>query len=388
MRIAVVGLGILGASVARCLAASGAEVVVLERTAPLSGTSGTSFAWTNSHRKNPTSYHDLNVTAMAEHNALANVPAPGPAWLAQTGNIEWATDQSNKERLTLAVEELIARDYPVEWITPARARELVPDLHIPTEVDDIAYYPSEGYVIPALLLARLWGEARDHGAQLRCPAEVIRLDERASSVHVELTDDTLDVDMVVTTTGRWTETLTATTGQRIPMVDPNRAGSAPVGFLGYTNALPTRLDRVLTTPGLNVRPDGGGRLVLQGLDLDADADPTNPPHPEGAYARQLCSRLTTLLDGTSNVHIETMRVGQRAMPADGLPVAGFLNDSGRIYTLATHSGITLGPLLGKLAARELLTDSQHETLAEFRPQRLIDKDDTPPPAQARFAGEQ
>ncbi|MER6985013.1 FAD-binding oxidoreductase, partial [Streptomyces carpinensis] len=84
----------------------------------------------------------------------------------------------------------------------------------------------------------------------------------------------------------------------------------------------------------------------------------------------------------------SLRVGQRALPADGLTVAGFLGDNARIYTVATHSGITLGPLLGRLAAQELLTGDPEDLLADFRPERLIGRTELPTLRPARFAGQQ
>ncbi|MFE7330168.1 hypothetical protein ACFU8W_35445 [Streptomyces sp. NPDC057565] len=181
--------------------------------------------------------------------------------------------------------------------------------------------------------------------------------------------------------GRWTEALTAAAGHRIPVADPDAAGTATVGLLGYTNPLPACLDRVLTTPRLNVRPDGAGRLIVQGLDLDADADPAAPPAVDGQHAGELCRRLTDLLAGTAGARLESLRV-------DGLTVAGFLGDNARVYTLATHSGITLGPLLGRLAAQELFTAEPDDLLADFRPGRLIGRTRLPALQPARFAGQQ
>ena len=58
--IIVIGAGSVGANVAYRLAERGARVTVLEAATPGSGTSGTSFAWTNSFHKTPRDYHDLN----------------------------------------------------------------------------------------------------------------------------------------------------------------------------------------------------------------------------------------------------------------------------------------------------------------------------------------
>ncbi len=71
MKIAVIGLGVLGVSVARSLALMGAQVIVFERAGAMDGTSGTSFAWINSHSKKPRSYHDLNVAGRVERSGTA-----------------------------------------------------------------------------------------------------------------------------------------------------------------------------------------------------------------------------------------------------------------------------------------------------------------------------
>ncbi|WP_369208307.1 NAD(P)/FAD-dependent oxidoreductase [Streptomyces sp. PU-14G] len=386
MRIAVVGLGVIGAAAARSLARAGAEVTVFERTAPAAGTTGTTFAWINSHQKDPLAYHELNVAGIAEHEALQE---PGGQWFFRGGNLEWARP-SGHAHLAAALAELRRRDYPAEWITPAQARKLVPDLRVPDEVTDIAWYPQEGYVLPAALLARLWGEARDHGAVLRCPEEVVAATGESGRARLTLASGASErYDVAVLAAGRWSEGLAAASGLSLPMADPQAAGSATVGLLGYTAPLATRLGRVLTTPELNVRPEGGGRLVVQGLDLDVDADPAAPPRPDGAHARELVGRLRGLLAGTEGARLESFRVGQRSLPADGKTAAGF-DSGGSVYAIATHSGITLGPLLGRLAAEEIVMGRESPLLTEFRPDRFagVDKETFAPLAPARFAGQQ
>ncbi len=71
--VLVVGAGCVGANVAYRLAERGAAVTVLDAGAPGAGTSGASFAWTNSFGKTPRDYHDLNVASMEEHAALIKI---------------------------------------------------------------------------------------------------------------------------------------------------------------------------------------------------------------------------------------------------------------------------------------------------------------------------
>jgi glycine/D-amino acid oxidase-like deaminating enzyme len=292
-RVAVIGAGVLGTATARSLALGGAHVVLYERTAIGAGTSTSSFAWVNSHIKEPPAYRDLNAAGILEHHVMHAAQGPGLDWFYPTGNLEWTKDVSGDRSLEKAVDRLTGRGYPAVWITPRRACELVPDLRVPATVDRVAYFPMEGHALPQLLLSRLWSEARDRGAQLRCPAEVSELLPAPNGrVLLRTTAGSADTfDVAVTAVGRWTGRLTAAAGLPVPMADPGVPGSAAVGFLGWTGPVPTRLDRVLITPHLNVRPDGGGRLVVQNLELDAAADPVARP--------QRMARLPATSSGTS-----------------------------------------------------------------------------------------
>lgn len=80
MRVIVIGAGVVGASVAYRLAQGGAVVSVLERDRVGAGTSGSSFAWTNSNNKTPRAYHDLNVAGMRAHAALRDEFGATPWW--------------------------------------------------------------------------------------------------------------------------------------------------------------------------------------------------------------------------------------------------------------------------------------------------------------------
>ena len=58
------------------------------------------------------------------------------------------------------------------------------------------------------------------------------------------------------------------------------------------------------------------------------------------------------------------------MPPDGYPVVGAHPELPGFYTVVTHSGITLGPVLGPLVADELLTGRPVPLLAPYRPDRF------------------
>lgn len=383
MRIAIIGLGVLGAGTARTLAKAGASVTVFERTAPGAGTTGTSYGWINSHRKQLRSYHELNVAGMAEHVALWE---PGCTWYVRSGLLEWAQEETDRQRLDANIDRLRGYGYPVERITRARAAELAPDVLIPPDVTDPAWYPGEGYALPTALLARLWGEARDHGAELRCPAEVTAVEPVGNGARVHSAGSEPEhFDRVVLAVGRWTGQLTKTLTPAIPMLAPQDPASP--GLLAYTAPLAARVPLPVITPELNLRPDGGGRLLLAALDLNTHNAIGERPELDTAFADEVLRRLRTLVRGGEYARLEHVDLGLRSLPADGHTVAG-TDASGQIYILATHSGITLGPLLGRLAAQEILQDQRVPLLNDFRPERFTGADTLPSVAPARQAGEQ
>jgi glycine/D-amino acid oxidase-like deaminating enzyme len=346
-------------------------VTVYEARHPGAGTSTTSFAWVNSSDKQPRAYHDLNVLGMAAHRELQGLSATGPRWFHRTGRLEWAEEAEHAADLAGRVASLDAWGYPSRWITREEAVGLEPDLRIPAGVPEVAWFPEEGYVLPAVLLGRLLGEARDRGAVLRMPAAVQTIEPTPRGARIGLEGGLVEeVDVAVSCVGRWSTGLLASAGYRVPLADPDAAGSATVGFLAWTAPLVARLRGIVTAPTVTVRPDGGGRLVLQHLPLDSAADPARPPRPEDPVAGRLRDGLARTLVGGEYARIEQIRVGQRALPADGQTICGWLGDPGHLYAIATHSGITLGPLLGRLAAQEILMDGLAGPLSTFRPGRF------------------
>jgi glycine/D-amino acid oxidase-like deaminating enzyme len=356
LRAIVIGAGVIGVAVAAGLARRGARVTVLEADRPGSGTSGNTFAWVNSANKEPDSYFALNLAGMRAHQNLAGDHSP---WYFPTGNLERATTDEHRAALAAKLDRLASRGYPTRRLTAAQAHELEPDL-VHTDGDH-AFFPGEAYVLPVPLLAGLLADARDRGVTVRTRAAVTEVD--GGTVHTA--DGTrYDADVVVSCAGRWTTRVAAMAGADVPMIDPELAGSPAVGFLATTAPVPVRLSRVLHTSRLHVRPDGGGRLMLHALDLDQTADPAAPaPGVADEFAR----RLPEVLAGAEDVPVEAVRIGQRSIPGDGRTVAGFTDP--RFYVVATHSGITLAPLLGELVAGEVF-GTESAMLADFRPDRF------------------
>jgi glycine/D-amino acid oxidase-like deaminating enzyme len=369
MKVIVIGAGVLGLSVARQLAVAGEEVLLLDPRGAGTGTTATTFAWTNSSRKLNPDYHRLNLAGMEEHARLAEQLRGAPSYFP-SGALQWA-DSSSEEWLAGNVERLRALGYPAHWVTPEEATRIAGDLRIPESITSIAYFPGEGYVLPEVFVENLLADAERHGARLAF-GEVVAIDDGPDGVSVTLAGgDILTGDRVVLAAGRWTQGLAARTGIDVPMVTDTGRGSQTVGLLGYARSPELDLRCVIHSPGLNLRPAAGGQTVLQALDLNTEVDPAAPPSADGDLARTIAGRFSALLTDPGRVPEIELRIGFRSLPADGHTVAGYASGHSRVYCLVSHSGVTLAPILGRLVAAEITTDQEQTLLRPFRPTRFI-----------------
>ena len=71
-----------------------------------------------------------------------------------------------------------------------------------------------------------------------------------------------------------------------------------------------------------------------------------------------------------DAEVESVGVGWRPLPVDGLPIVGHVPDAPRVYLAAMHSGVTLAPIIGHLAAMEILDGVSVDLLSDFRIGRL------------------
>ncbi len=385
MRIVVVGAGVIGTTIAVHLAEAGCQVTVVDQRWPGAGTSSTSYAWANANGKEPEAYFELNRRGLDAHHAMAR---EGGEWFFGNGHIEVAVTDAHVEHLRARVDRMHARDYPVRWLTDEQAVEAYPDLIVPKGHQAIAQFPSEGHVFPALYLAHMLGRARRAGVDLRDHSTVSGIAPSDGGAAVELENrERLECERVVVAAGRWTQQVAALAGGSVPLVSHTAPGDITVGYLWETGPLPVRLPGLLTCPWINVRPEGGGRLLLQALDLDDTAAASAPADVHGAVAPEMVRRLQEVLQGTAGAEVRRGVVGRRVMPADGRTIAGTVPGLSWMYAVATHSGVTLAPYLGRAVAEEIV--GGHDDLLDgFRPSRFEEATDLPVPIQPRKPGEQ
>ena len=71
--------------------------------------------------------------------------------------------------------------------------------------------------------------------------------------------------------------------------------------------------------------------------------------------------------------VDTWWLAYRPMPSDRLPIVGRLPWLDPLYVAVSHSGVTLAPVLGRLIAAEVATQTTDGLLAPFRPARFAER---------------
>jgi len=361
--VAVVGVGIVGASAVHVLARAGARVIALDSAAPGGGTSGTSFAWVNAVRKEPEVYHRLNAAGMAMHRELARELGEDGGY-HEHGSLEWADGSDHERELGARVERLAARGYRAAWIDADHARRLEPGLRIPHHVTKVAFYADDGWLDVPRTIATLLAAATKAGADIRSHTRVRSLRRGGDRLEAVVTDaGEFAAGAVLSCVGPATRAFLDPLGVSLPV-------DRVPGLLAVTSAPTEPLGRVVHAPDVHLRPDASGGLLLGAADVDRLVTDTTPPEAAAKIAATLVERAARVFPPARGVRLVDSRIGVRPMPGDGQTIAGRLPGFANAWVLATHSGVTLGPLLGRLLAGEIVGGAPSATLAPFRPDRF------------------
>ena len=374
--VVVVGGGILGVSIAHALSKLGRHVVLLEERTIASGTTGTSFAWLNATSKTDDAvYHALNRRGLEKHLALAAEWGETATGLAGAGSIHWshpAAGDGGPAPLLAAASKLAAWDYPIVPLDRSALRALEPYIDFPAG--------SEGYLAPLdrwldapRMVRRMADDTRDKGGDIREGAPVTGfLFDGDAVVGVEALLYTILAPTIVLAAGTALPALAARARRSLARTLPVRP--MPGLLVDTVPSDRTWLRHVVYFPDgsrFHMRPSGRG----QSLGAD-DIDAAHTISGEDSLlvgTTALLHRASDYLPDFSALELTPSahaRIGVRPMPEDGLPIIGPLAKAPSVYVAATHSGVTLGPYLGELIAREIALDEPQKDLDPYRPGRF------------------
>jgi glycine/D-amino acid oxidase-like deaminating enzyme len=360
-RVGVLGGGIVGASIAYHLARRGAEVTLFEKSKPASGATSNSFAWINAtFSKKPHHYYLANRLGALGYRHLER-ELGGDLEVRWGGSLEWYHEPERSSWLRREVASHQSWGYPVRLVENEELRALERNVE-PGNVAAASWSEEEGHLDPVLATETLVDHARKAGARVVFPCEVTAIDRKGEKLtSVRTTTGDFELDVVVIAAGVDTAKLAALVGVALPLVE------SP-GVLAHTGPGERVISRVVLSPGAHMKQKADGRIVAG---MGFGAAPSNQgPEEEGQKVLEAGRAYLPALRGFS---LERVTRGYRPLPKDGYPVIGFPKGAPGVYLAVMHSGVSLAPLVGKLAALEILDGVEVDLLSSYRPSRFDSK---------------
>jgi len=156
------------------------------------------------------------------------------------------------------------------------------------------------------------------------------------------------------------------------------------GVLVRTSPVAVSVSSVVHAPRVHVRPDGADRLLLHDPAVDgagrspADRGAGGEGLPSGSgdagvdrsVVAGVLAAARALYPGLRTATAADVLIGERPIPADGLPVLGRVVDLPDFHFAVSHSGITVSLHVGDLVAAEVLGEDRGDVLAPFRFERF------------------
>ena len=357
-RVAIVGGGIIGASIGFHLARRGADVRLFEKAEPAAGATSKSFGWINAgFSKRPRHYYRLNRLSMLAYRHLEQ-ELGDTLRVKWGGSLRWYDTVEEGARLRRQVRQHQAWGYPVHLVDADELRRLEPAVVSGTP-SATAFATQEGSVDPRAVTQALLNGAREWGAQIDYPCEVTGVDVRSGRLHgVRTTCGNFEADVIVIAAGVATPLVAAMVGLGVPLKD------SP-GVLAHTKPTERMLGRVILAPGAHMKQMLDGRIVTG---AGFGGSPTTDTSRE--LGERLLDEAARVVPDIKNAELERVTLGWRPLPQDDHPVVGFAHRESDVYLAVMHSGVTLAPLIGRLAAQEILDEVRVELLEPYRLERF------------------
>jgi len=353
-KIVVIGAGIIGASIAYHLSTNGADVTVIEKSAPASGATAKSFAWINAHFAEASEFFALRMASIAAWHSLEKEIDHADFRVRWGGSLSWGDSNAEQISRAKALKEL---GYRLKIVNPAGFSALEPALRRPDS--DCLHALDEGAIDPVRATRVLLQAAARRGARMIYGCGIERLlmqNSRVTGVATPFGE--IAADDVVVAAGVWSHDLLARAGVGLPMDNS-------YSIIVRSTQTEPLISRVILSPDVHFRQDLDGSIVF--AESFSGGEIGDDPSKSAA---KILALLRHRVSGLGRIEIENIYVGNRPIPADGFPVIGRAPGTQGLYLATMHSGITLAPIVGRLASEEILANRQSDLLTPYRLSRF------------------
>jgi glycine/D-amino acid oxidase-like deaminating enzyme len=335
----IIGGGVVGNSIAYHLSERFKEgVLVLDKKYPMTGTSGSTQAWVWVHNKTPSWYAEFSMFSAELYPYLQK--KIGDVEYKRTGGLSPFFNEKDRSKAQQLAEAY--RKIGIKIKVLSREEVLKKEPSINPEVAGATYSSIDGNVNPFRLIDMYMRAAKKNGVDYSTYNPVTDIQKHNDKFVVVSEKETYICKNLILAGGTWSRDLGNLLGITIP-VNQLRGQilvSEPLKpFLNYTIS------------GLRQANNGevliGYSMEQAGFDRSTTLD----------VIQETANMALQYVPSLRKAKIVRAFSGIRAMPEDGFPIIGKVPGVENLYVAATHSGITLSPLIGTLLT-ELILDGE------------------------------
>jgi len=356
MKVAIIGAGATGLAAASAAAELGAEVVVLEREFPASGSSSLSMGVYNRQTPNPIDL-ELRIHSIAE---LDRIAATADLPLERCGYVRLARSREHVKVLERARMKQRELGYlEAEFWDAATLAQRIPGI----ETGDLSgglYGPSDGTFDGHLICGAYLEEAARRGAVLKVQSALEAATITAEGIVLQTAREEISCDRVINAAGAWAAAVGEILGAPVPLVPQRhcicigkikRRREQPLPIVN--EYMPGSRDYALV-----VRPEGKDRLLAmlhsheavgnEAIDPDGFNRGVGFDYVE-LVAERLAARFPRLVE---DIELEAGWAGLYPLSPDDMFQVGPSQGHPRVIVAAGVGGvgITVSPAIGRLAA--------------------------------------
>jgi glycine/D-amino acid oxidase-like deaminating enzyme len=335
----IIGGGVVGNSIAYHLSERDKQgILVLDKKFPMTGTSGSTQAWVWVHNKTPSWYAEFSMYSAELYPYLQK--KIGDVEYKRTGGLSPFFDEKDRDKAKQLAEAYRQIGIKIKVLSREEVLEKEPSIN--PEVAGATYSSIDGNVNPFRLIDMYIRAAKKNCVKYSTYNPVTAIQKYNGKFVVVSEKETYVCKNLILAGGTWSRDLGKLLGITIP-VNQLRGQilvSEPLKpFLNYTIS------------GLRQANNGevliGYSMEQAGFDRSTTLD----------VIQETANMALQYVPSLRNAKIVRAFSGIRAMPEDGFPIIGKVPGVENLYVAATHSGITLSPLIGTLLT-ELILDGE------------------------------
>ena len=362
-RVAIVGGGIIGCSIAYELTRRGASVQIYDMRDVAQGatqaSAGMLVPYLEGHGRGP--LLDLGLRSFALYEEFVRRVRDDSGCdieLTRPGSLQVTTDAEAAEHLAAAVAGLRSRGVSADFLDANQVRAEEPQLS--ETIVGALLVSQHSYVQAGSLCVALARAAALRGATIHRATRVKRLVTRRSGLGVETDSGLSEVDTVVLAAGAWSGRIDG-----VPCAVPVR----PVrGQLLHVESDGNAPRRIIWDDECYIVPWKDGSLLLGATVEEAGFD----ERATTAAVRDLLEAASGLLPSVWQARFRQVKVGLRPASSDGLPLVGRSDQCPGLVYATGHfrNGVLLAPLTAELVAGLILDNRSDPALDLMSPGRL------------------